>query len=144
MPSRPSLVRSIPFWVLLIASLALTVAGAWLVVDRVGRIQSGVVAQTAEGAIEVYAGPSIAIAGAVILGAGLVGLLLTLAVAAASTLRPHAVVEVVEPLAAPELFEPEAVTPERQTTAPADEAPAAASVDTASGSGDSTPPRTAS
>lgn len=98
MPIRPSLVRSIPFWLLLVASIALTVAGAWLVLDRVGRIQAGVVAQTADGAIEVYAGPSIAIAGAVILGAGLVGLLLTLAIAAASTLRPHPPVEVVEPI----------------------------------------------
>ena len=98
MSTRPSLIRSIPFWLLLVASLALTAAGAWLVVDRVSRIQEGVVAQTAEGAIEVYAGPSIAIAGAVILGAGLVGLLLTLAVAAAATLRPHPPVEVVEPL----------------------------------------------
>lgn len=98
MSTRPRLVRSIPFWLLLAASLALTVAGAWLVIDRVARIQAGVVAQTAEGAIEVYAGPSIAIAGAVILGAGLVGLMLTLAVATASTLRPHPAIEVVEPI----------------------------------------------
>jgi hypothetical protein len=96
MSTRPRLVRSIPFWLLVAASLTLTAVGAWLVSDRVARIQDGVVAQTAEGAIEVYAGPSIAIAGAVVLGAGLVGLVLALAVAAASTLRPHAAVEIVE------------------------------------------------
>ncbi|WP_127818176.1 dinucleotide-utilizing enzyme [Microbacterium sp. CPCC 204701] len=98
MSTRPRLVRSIPFWLLLVVSLALTAVGAWLVIDRVGRIQAGVVAQTADGAIEVYAGPSIAIAGAVVLGAGIVGVLLTLAVAAASTLRPHAPADVVEPI----------------------------------------------
>lgn len=98
MSTRPRLVRSIPFWGLLVASLALIAVGAWIVTERVGRIEAGVVSQTPDGAIDVYASPSVVTAGAAILGAGLIGLLLTLAVAAASTLRPRPPVEVVEPI----------------------------------------------
>lgn len=97
MSTHPRLVRSIPFWGLLAASLALVGVGAWLVAERVGRIEAGVLSQTQAGAIDVYASPSVVTAGAAILGAGLIGLLLTLAVAAAATLRPHPPVEVVEP-----------------------------------------------
>lgn len=98
MSTRPRLVRSIPFWGLLAASLVLIGVGAWLVAERVGRIEAGVLSQTQEGAIDVYASPSVVTAGAAILAAGLIGLLLTLAVAAAATLRPHPPVEIVEPI----------------------------------------------
>lgn len=98
MSTRPRLVRSIPFWGLLAASLTLIGVGAWLVAERVGRIEAGVLSQTQEGAIDVYTSPSVVTAGAAILGAGLIGVLLTLAVATASTLRPHPPVEVVEPI----------------------------------------------
>ncbi|KAA9150420.1 dinucleotide-utilizing enzyme [Microbacterium lushaniae] len=97
MTSRPSLVRSIPFWVLIVGSLALTGVGAWLVLDHLGRIESGIRSQTAEGAIAVYIGPPAATAGAVVLGAGLVGLLLALTLAALRSLLPAGdVVETVE------------------------------------------------
>ncbi len=97
MTSRPSLVRSIPFWVLVVGSLALTGVGAWLVLDHLGRIESGIRSQTAEGAIAVYIGPPAATAGAVVLGAGLVGLLLALTLAALRSLLPAGeVVETVE------------------------------------------------
>lgn len=96
MTTRPSLIRSIPFWVLLVGSLALTGVGAWLVVERLARIEAAIVGQTAEATIEVYVGQPAVFAGAVVLGAGLFGLLLTLAVAAFSTLRARPAAEVVE------------------------------------------------
>jgi hypothetical protein len=96
MTSRPSLVRSIPFWILLAGSLALTAIGAWLVIDRLARIESAIVSQSAEAGIEVYVGQPAVLAGGVLLGAGLVGLLLSLTVAALSTLRPVPAAEEIE------------------------------------------------
>lgn len=96
MTTRPSLIRSIPFWVLLVGSLVLTAVGAWLVIERLGRIEDAIVSQTPEATIEVYVGQPAVIAGAIVLGAGLVGILLSLAVAAYATLRARPAVEVVE------------------------------------------------
>jgi hypothetical protein len=89
MHSRPSLVRNVPFWILLAVSLVLTGVGTWIVLERLGQMESAVATQSADAAIQVYVGPSFVFPGAVILGAGLIGLLLTLAVAAAATLRPR-------------------------------------------------------
>lgn len=96
MTSRPSLVRSIPFWALVAGSLVLTGVGAWLVLDRLARIESAIVSQSAEATIEVYVGQPAVLAAAAILGSGIIGLLISLAVAALSTLRPHPVAEEIE------------------------------------------------
>lgn len=98
MPTRPSLVRSIPFWVLVAASLATALAGAALLVDKLGVMTTTLTDGTATG-VEVYVGQALAGLGATLLGVGIVGLLISLAIAAASTLRPHPPVEVVEPIA---------------------------------------------
>lgn len=87
--TRPALARSIPFWALLVVSLVLIAVGAWIVFDRLGQMESAVTTQSADAAIQVYVGPSFVFPGAVLLGAGLVGLLLALAVAAVATLRPR-------------------------------------------------------
>jgi len=121
MTSRPSLVRSIPFWVLLAGSLVLTAIGAWLVVDRLGRIESAIVSQSAEAGIEVYVGQPAVLAGGVLLGAGLVGLLLSLTVAALSTLRPVPAAEI----EAIDWTEDEVAAPAPQYSASAAAAPAA-------------------
>ena len=97
MSTRPRLVRSIPFWVLLSASLATAAAGAVLLIDKLGVMTTTLTDGTATG-VEVYVGQSVAVLGAILLGAGVIGVLLTLAIAAAATLRPHPAVEVVEPL----------------------------------------------
>ncbi|MHC2998124.1 dinucleotide-utilizing enzyme [Microbacterium sp. HJ5] len=97
MPTRPRLSRSIPFWLLAAASVATAAAGAVILVDKLGVMTTTLTDGTATG-VEVYVGQSVAGLGAVLLGAGIVGVLITLAVAAAATLRPHPPVEVVEPI----------------------------------------------
>jgi hypothetical protein len=97
MPTRPRLVRSIPFWALVVASLATAAFGAWLLLDKLGVMTTTLTDGTATG-VEVYVGQSVAVVGGILLGAGVLGLLLALAVAAIATLRPYAPVDVVEPL----------------------------------------------
>lgn len=77
---RPKLVRSIPFWILLIGSLATIAVGAWLVVDKITLINSTITDGTATG-VEVYGGQAWVTLGAAIVGAGLVGLVAALLVA---------------------------------------------------------------
>lgn len=97
MPTRPRLVRSIPFWALVAASLATALTGAVLLVDKLGVMTTTLTDGSATG-VEVYVGQSIAGLGATLLGAGVVGILIALAVASFATLRPYAPVEVVEPI----------------------------------------------
>ena len=97
MPTRPRLAGSIPFWALVVASLATAAFGAWLLLDKLGVMTTTLTDGTATG-VEVYVGQSIAIVGGILLGAGVLGLLLTLAVAAIATLRPYAPVDAIEPL----------------------------------------------
>ncbi|WP_239453204.1 MULTISPECIES: dinucleotide-utilizing enzyme [Microbacterium] len=97
MPTRPRLISSIPFWGLLVVSLA-TIAGGWYITtDKLGSMTTTLTDGSATG-VDVYVGQSIAQLGSILIGAGIIGVLLTLAVAALSTLRPHPPVEVVEPI----------------------------------------------
>lgn len=88
MPTRPRLVRSIPFWALLIVSLATAGAGAYILSERLGAMTTTLTAGTAT-TVDVYVGQSVAVAGGIVLGAGIIGVLLALAIAALSTLRPR-------------------------------------------------------
>lgn len=97
MSTRPRLVRSIPFWGLIVVSLGTAAAGAVLLIDKLGSMATVLTAGTAT-PVDVYVGQSVAIVGAVLLGAGVVGVLLAFGIAAAATLRPHASVEIVEPV----------------------------------------------
>ena len=97
MPTRPRLVRSIPFWGLVLVSIATAVAGALLLVDKLGSMTTTLTDGSATG-VDVYVGQSVAILGAILLGAGVIGVLLALAVATAAGLRPVAPVEVVGPI----------------------------------------------
>ncbi|KJL42408.1 MULTISPECIES: hypothetical protein [Microbacterium] len=95
MPTRPRLVRSIPFWGLVVVSVA-TIAGGWYITtDKLGSMTTTLTDGSATG-VDVYVGQSIAQLGSILIGAGIIGVLLALGVAAVSTLRPHAPVEVVE------------------------------------------------
>jgi hypothetical protein len=130
MPTRPRLVRSIPFWGLVLVSLATAVAGAMLLVDKLGSMTTTLTDGSATG-VDVYVGQSVAVLGAILLGAGVIGILLALAVATAAGLRPVAPVEVVGPIDwtaddASELDTPEAVDAADATEAAEPEAAAVA------------------
>lgn len=124
MTTRPSLARSIPFWVLLVGSVATTAVGAWLVSDRLGIMTATLNDGTATG-VEVYVGQSVAVLGAILIGAGVIGVLLALAVAAAASLRPHAGVAAPPAYVAPATATPTVladVTDEPVTPAPSADA----------------------
>ncbi|MFB7890894.1 dinucleotide-utilizing enzyme [Microbacterium sp. NPDC056044] len=97
MSTRPRLTRSIPFWGLVAVSAA-TIAGGWYITtDKLGTMTTTLTDGSATG-VDVYVGQSIAQLGSILIGAGVIGILLALGVAALSTLRPHPPVEVVEPI----------------------------------------------
>lgn len=77
--------RSIPFWILLAVSIGLVVAGTMTVLDHLGTMTTTLKNGSATG-LEVYAGQSWIVIGAALLGAGALGVLLTLAVAVVSAL----------------------------------------------------------
>jgi hypothetical protein len=97
MTARPSLTRSIPFWGLVAGSVASAAAGAVMMNGALSEMTTKLLDGTATG-VEVYVGQPIAVVGGILIGAGVIGVLLALAVAALSTLRPKAPVEVIEPL----------------------------------------------
>lgn len=76
--------RSISFWILLAASVALTATGAVVALDHLGTMTATLKNGSATG-LEVYAGQSWIVIGAALLGAGVLGILLSLALAVVST-----------------------------------------------------------
>ena len=92
-----SLTRSIGFWLLLVLSLASAGVGGWLVAGQVGTMTSTLLDGTATG-IEVYVGQSLVVVGAALLGAGVIGLLIAIALTAVQALMPAAAPVVVEPI----------------------------------------------
>lgn len=95
MNTRPRLTRSIPFWLLVAGSLASTAAGAYVLLDRLG----GMDARLTDGSAtsnDVYVGQIWAVLGAILVGAGLVGLALALTLGALRSFVAAAGVEVVE------------------------------------------------
>ncbi|WP_052460456.1 tetraspanin family protein [Microbacterium gorillae] len=74
-----SAARRIPFWILLVASLASAGYGFWLTSDKISTMESGLADNSAT-AVDVYAGQSWATLGAAFLAAGLIGLFAALAV----------------------------------------------------------------
>lgn len=95
MTARPSLTRSIPFWGLVAGSVASAAAGAVVMNGALSEMTAKLLDGTATG-VEVYVGQPIAVVGGILISAGVIGVLLALAVAALSTLRPTTPVEVVE------------------------------------------------
>lgn len=88
MPTRPSLVRSIPFWGLIVVSLA-TAAGGWYVLSGTLENMTTTLTDGTATGVDVYVGQSLASLGAVLIGAGVIGILLAIGIAAVSTLRPR-------------------------------------------------------
>lgn len=98
MNPRPSLLASIPYWLLVVASLVVTALGAWILTSKIGAMTTTLTDGSAT-AVDVYVGPTVALLGAVLIGVGVIGILIALAVAALSSLRPKGGVEVLEPVA---------------------------------------------
>jgi len=98
MNTRPRLVSSIPFWALLVVSLASLAYGLWIVLDKIGVMTATLVDQSATG-VEVYAGQAWIVFGSAFVAAGVIGLVVTLAILTLQTLAPRPPVEVVETIA---------------------------------------------
>jgi hypothetical protein len=87
MSTRPRLIRSIPFWLLVVGSLASVAGGAFVLLDRLGGMDARLTAGTAT-SNDVYVGQIWAVLGTVLVGAGLVGLALALTLGALRSLLP--------------------------------------------------------
>lgn len=98
--STTRLSRSIPFWVLVGGSVVAIAGGAFLLISKLNTMATTLTDGTATG-VEVYAGQIWAVSGAILAGAGFVGLALALTLGALrSVVAPAAdVVTVVEPVA---------------------------------------------
>lgn len=98
-----SLTRNVPYWLLVIVSAASAAVGGWLISGQIGTMATALIEGTATG-IEVYVGQSMVVVGAALLGAGVLGILLALVLAAAKTLlrAPTPVVETVDQGSEPE------------------------------------------
>ncbi|MGJ0388430.1 hypothetical protein [Microbacterium sp. CGR1] len=92
-----SLTRSIGFWLLLVLSLASAGVGGWLIAGQIGTMTSTLLDGTATG-IEVYVGQSLVVVGAALLGAGVIGFLVAIALTAVQALIPTTAPVVVEPI----------------------------------------------
>lgn len=92
-----SLTRSIGFWLLLVLSLASAGVGGWLIAGQIGTMTSTLLDGTATG-IEVYVGQSLVVVGAALLGAGVIGILVAVALSAVQSLLPSPAPVVVEPI----------------------------------------------
>jgi len=97
MTVRPSLVRSIPFWILLVGSIATSVFGAWLAVNTLGTMSVALTDGTAT-PVDVYVGQVWAIVGGILIATGIVGLALALVVAVIRSFVPATDAEIIEAL----------------------------------------------
>lgn len=115
MKNTNALTRSTPFWLLLLMSLGLTGIGGWLVTNQVTSMTSRLLDGTATN-VDVYVGQAMVVFGAALLGAGLLGILLSLVLGAVKALLPS-------PERAAESADPQVESPE---DAAPDAAPVAA------------------
>lgn len=92
-----SLTRSIGFWLLLVLAIASAAVGGWLIFGQIDTMTTTLVDGTATG-VEVYVGQSLVVVGAALLAAGVVGILLAVALVAVQSLLPARTPMVVEPI----------------------------------------------
>lgn len=97
MKTRPRLVTSIPFWVLVVASLAAVAGGLAIVLNGIDAMEQ-VLNDPNATVVQVYVGQSWVVVGAAVLGAGAIGIALVLALGAAATLtrRPDVAIETID------------------------------------------------
>jgi hypothetical protein len=126
-----SLTRSIGFWLLIVLSLAAGAVGGWLVNSQLTTMTATLLDGTATG-VEVYVGQSLAVLGAVLVGSGVLGILIALALVAVRSLIPTAAPAPLEPIdwSTSEADDaPVAATDAVEETAPDSPADAAADAD---------------
>ncbi|MFK4759724.1 hypothetical protein ACI3KS_02195 [Microbacterium sp. ZW T5_45] len=121
-----SLTRSIAFWLLLVLSLASAGVGGWIISGQLSTMTTTLLDGTATG-VEVYVGQSLVVFGAALVGAGVLGLLIAVALVAVQSLVAAAkpvTVEAIDWTSAADGSAPENETPEHAAsdTAEADEA----------------------
>lgn len=97
MHTRPRLVTSIPFWVLVAGSLAAIIGGLAIVLNGINAMEQ-VLNDPNATVVQVYVGQSWVVVGAAVLGAGAVGIVAVLSLAAATALtrRPDVAVESID------------------------------------------------
>jgi len=97
MKTRPRLVTSIPFWVLVAGSLAAIAGGLAIVLNGIDAMEQ-VLNDPNATVVQVYVGQSWVVVGAAVLGAGAVGIVAALALAAATALvrRPEVSIETID------------------------------------------------
>lgn len=88
MQTRPRLVTSIPFWVLVAGSLAAVIGGLVIVLRGIDAMQA-VLDDPNATVVTVYVAQSWVTVGAAVIGAGALGIVAALAVAAVVTTRPR-------------------------------------------------------
>ncbi len=127
MNTRPGLVRSIPFWGLVVGSAASVGFGVWLTVDKLTTMETRLLDGTATN-VDVYGGQGWVAFASAFIAAGLIGFVAVLALAASRALvaRPVEVVETIswqeeEPDIETSLDEP---APAAATASPENEHPA--------------------
>lgn len=84
------LIRSIPFWVLVVASIAATAVGVDQLIARLNALDV-VLTDGSASMSDLYVGQIWAVASAILAGIGLIGIAIALAVAAMASLAPAAV-----------------------------------------------------
>ncbi|MCJ1707216.1 hypothetical protein [Microbacterium sp. VKM Ac-2923] len=97
MHTRPRLLTSIPFWVLVAGSLAAIIGGLAIVLNGITAMEE-VLNDPNATVVQVYVGQSWVVVGAAVLGAGAVGIVAVLALGAAAALtrRPDVAVESID------------------------------------------------
>ncbi|WP_295838967.1 hypothetical protein [uncultured Microbacterium sp.] len=93
MKTRPRLVTSISFWVLVVASLAAIAGGLAIILNGIDAMEQ-VLNDPNATVVQVYVGQSWVVVGAAVLGAGAVGIVAVLSLAAATTLTRRGEVSV--------------------------------------------------
>lgn len=92
-----SLSRRVSFWILVGGSLATALVGAWIVADRLAVMTATLTDGSATG-IDVYVGQSLVVVGAALLAAGILGLVVALALGTVRSLVSAPAPVVVEPI----------------------------------------------
>ena len=82
---KKSLTRSISYWLLIVVSVASAAVGGWIISDKTATMSAALLDGTATG-VDVYVGQPWIVLGAVLVGVGVLGVLLALALTAAKTL----------------------------------------------------------
>lgn len=116
------LIRSTPFWVLVGGSVVAIAGGAYLLISKLTLMASTLTDGTATG-VEVYAGQIWAVLGAILIGAGVIGLALALTLGALRAVVSPAATIVEAPVWAEEVVdEAPAYTPAAAASTVADDA----------------------